>query len=34
MVITDNITLVDKIVILDGTAGNDVTIDTGDYALN
>ena len=29
----NNITLVDKIVILDGTAGNDVTIDTGDYAL-
>jgi hypothetical protein len=29
----NNITNVDKIVILDGTAGNDVTIDTGDYAL-
>ncbi len=29
----DSIARVDKIVILDGTAGNDVTITTGDYAL-
>ena len=29
----DSISRVDKIVILDGTAGNDVTITTGDYAL-
>jgi len=29
----NNITNIDKIVIKDGTAGNNVTIDTGDYAL-